>query len=82
MSRNVVALLRRKLVQLPFGSAASLGALGGHLTMHPLARAECGVQLSGLVAVEYIAVGVLIQPVFEFWILFGENFICRPLTSR
>jgi len=50
--------------------------------MHPLARAECGVQLSGLVAVEYIAVGVLIQPVFEFWILFGENFICRPLTSR
>jgi hypothetical protein len=53
------------LTQLLFGSAASLVASVGHARASRLiALAERGVQLSSLVAVEYIAVGVLVQPVF------------------
>ena len=49
------------LEQLPFGTAASLGAGEGHTrASRPIALAARGVHLSGLVAVEYVAVGVLL----------------------
>jgi hypothetical protein len=51
------------LEHLPFGSAASLGAAVGHMrASRPIALAAGRVYPSGLVVVQYIGVGVLLQP--------------------
>jgi hypothetical protein len=69
------------LKQLPFGSAASLGAAVGHTrASRPIALAARGMYPSGRVAVKYIAVGVLVQPTLKPQVVVVENYNFHPLT--
>jgi hypothetical protein len=76
------AMVLSKLEQLPFGRAASLSATVSHTwASRPIALAASGRHPSGHVAVEYIAVGVLLQPTFKTRVVVAENYNCHPLTS-